>query len=83
MMFCHRPLVLVRSTAVTPTLLALIVMLMVPPLSPAMELKIVGNQIILSGPVVGDEPEKDQSLWAARPRRAKTDPPCRLPSAGA
>jgi len=67
MMFCHRPLVLVRSTAVTPTLLALIVMLMVPPLSPAMELKIVGNQIILSGPVVGDEPEKVREALASSP----------------
>jgi hypothetical protein len=28
----------------------------------AMELKIVGNQIILSGPVVGDEPEKRMIL---------------------
>src|SRR5580700_5624007 len=47
----------VRRAAAT-TLFALIAMLMVPTRAPAMELKIVGNQLILSGPVVGDEPEK-------------------------
>jgi hypothetical protein len=49
------------------TLLALIVTLMAPPQSPAMELKIVGNQIILSGPVVGDEPEKVREALASSP----------------
>jgi hypothetical protein len=33
----------------------------------AMELKIVGNQIILSGPVVGDEPEKVREALASSP----------------
>jgi hypothetical protein len=32
-----------------------------------MELKIVGNQIILSGPVVGDEPEKVRQAFASSP----------------
>ena len=32
-----------------------------------MELKIVGNQIILSGPVVGDEPEKVREALANSP----------------
>src|ERR1700747_1628680 len=49
---------LVRRAAVTATLFALIAMLMVPTRAPAMELKIVGNQLILSGPVVGDEAGK-------------------------
>jgi hypothetical protein len=33
----------------------------------AMELKIVGNQIILSGPVVGDEPGKVREALASTP----------------
>ena len=56
-MFYRYSLMLVRSAAVTATLFALIVMLMVPTRAPAMELKIVGNQLILSGPVAGDEPD--------------------------
>jgi hypothetical protein len=34
---------------------------------PAMELKIVGNQIILSGPVVGDEPGQVREALASSP----------------
>ena len=33
----------------------------------AMELKVVGNQLILSGPVVGDEPEKVREALASSP----------------
>ena len=53
-MFCRDLLTLVRTAA----LCALIVILLVPTRALAMELKIVGNQLILSGPVVGDEPGK-------------------------
>jgi hypothetical protein len=35
--------------------------------APAMELKIVGNLIILSGPVVGDEPKKVREALASSP----------------
>ena len=48
MMFCRCSLKLVRTAA----LCAPIVILLVPTRALAMELKIVGNQIILSGPVV-------------------------------
>jgi hypothetical protein len=41
-----------RRAAVTATLFAFIAILIVPTRAPAMELKIVGNQLILSGPVV-------------------------------
>ena len=58
---------LVRRAAVTATLFALIVILMVPTRAPAMELKIVGNQLILSGPVVGDEPGKVREALAGSP----------------
>jgi hypothetical protein len=58
---------LVRRAAVTATLFALIAMLMVPTPAPAMELKIVGNQLILSGPVVGDEPGKVREALASSP----------------
>jgi hypothetical protein len=58
---------LVRRAAVTPALFALIAMLMVPTRAPAMELKIVGNQLILSGPVVGDEPGKVREALASSP----------------
>ena len=57
---------LVRRAAAT-TLFALIAMLMVPTRAPAMELKIVGNQLILSGPVVGDEPGKVREALASSP----------------
>jgi hypothetical protein len=58
---------LVRRAAVTATLFALIAMLMVPTRAPMMELKIVGNQLILSGPVVGDEPGKVREALASSP----------------
>jgi hypothetical protein len=38
-----------------------------PTRAPAMELKIVGNQVILSGPVVGDETEKVREAFASSP----------------
>ena len=63
MMFCRDLLTLVRPGA----LCALIVILLVPALALAMELKIVGNQLILSGPVIGDEPGKFEKLSQARP----------------
>src|ERR1700730_9219651 len=51
----------------TATLFALIVILMVPTRAPAMELKIVGNQLFLSGPVVSDEPGKVREALASSP----------------
>ena len=56
MMFYPYALKLLRRAAVTAALFALIVILMVPTRASAMKLKIVGSQLILSGPVVGDEP---------------------------
>jgi hypothetical protein len=67
MMFYPYSLTLIRTVAVTATLFALIVILMVPTRAPAMELKIVGNQLILSGPVVGDEPGKVREALASWP----------------
>jgi hypothetical protein len=67
-MFYRYSLMLVRSAAVTSTLFALIAILMVPTRAPAMELKIVGNQLFLSGPVVGDEPGKVREALASSPR---------------
>ena len=58
---------LVRRAAVTAALFASIAMPMVPTRAPAMELKIVGNQLILSGPVVGDEPDKVREALASSP----------------
>jgi hypothetical protein len=56
----------VRGTATA--LLILIMMLeFLPTRAPAMELKIGGNQIILSGPVVGDEPEKVREALVSSP----------------
>jgi hypothetical protein len=54
-------------TAVTAALFALIVILLVPTRALAMELKIVGNQLILSGPVAGDEPDKVREALASSP----------------
>jgi len=67
MMFYPYSLMLVRRAAVTATLFALIVILMVPTRALAMELKIVGDQLILSGPVVGDEPDKVREALASSP----------------
>ena len=60
-------LMLDRRAAVTATLFAFIAILIVPTRAPAMELKIVGNQLILSGPVVGDEPDKVREALASSP----------------
>ena len=48
-----------------PAALLLIVMLTLSPTAPAMELKVVGNQIILTGPVLGDEPGKVREALAS------------------
>jgi len=55
-----------RSTGLAAILL-LITSAFLPMRSLAMELKIVGNQIILSGPVVGDEPGKIREALANTP----------------
>jgi hypothetical protein len=55
---------MVRRASVTAVLLALVGILMVPTRAQAMEVKIVGNQLILSGPVVGDEPGKIRDALA-------------------
>ena len=52
---------------VTAILFALIIILMMPTQAAAMELKVVGNQLILSGPVVGDEPDKVREALASSP----------------
>src|SRR5215468_1308290 len=50
------------------TALPLVMMSTFSPRQPlAMELKIVGNQIILSGPVVGDEPDKVKEALVSSP----------------
>src|SRR5260370_34968087 len=67
MMLGGLSLSLVRSAALTTILCALIVMRVVPAQALGMELKIVGNQLILSGPVVGDEPGKVRDALASAP----------------
>jgi hypothetical protein len=67
MMFYPYLLMLVRRAAVTATLFAFIAILIVPTWAPAMELRIVGNQLILSGPVFGDEPGKVREALASSP----------------
>src|ERR1700732_4811829 len=74
MMFYPYSLTLIRTVAVTATLFALIVILMVPTRAPAMELRIVGNQLILSGPVVGDEPGKVREALASSPGHRHRNP---------
>lgn len=66
-MLCRCSLTLVRSAALTAILFSLIAMLMVPAQTLGMELKVVGNQLILSGPVAGDEPEKVRDVLAGSP----------------
>jgi hypothetical protein len=56
----------VRRTA-TALLILIMILGFLPTRAPGMELKIVGNQIILSGPVVGDEPEKVREALANSP----------------
>jgi hypothetical protein len=65
-MVCRYLLGLVRRTATPATLFTLTVTLVVGQ-APGMELKIVGNQLILSGPVAGDEPEKVREALASSP----------------
>jgi hypothetical protein len=58
--------ILTRSPGLAATLLVITSAFL--PMRPlAMELKIVGNQIILSGPVVGDEPSKIREALANTP----------------
>ena len=57
-MFYPYALTLVRRAEVIAALFALTAILMMPTRALAMELKVVGSQLILSGPVVGDEPGK-------------------------
>jgi hypothetical protein len=52
----------------TTTLFALTLMVLLPARTLGMELKVVGNQLILSGGVVGDEPEKVLEVLANSPR---------------
>ena len=61
-----RAAILARGTALAAFLLVVMSMFS-PTRAPAMELKIVGNQIILSGPVVGNEPGKVQEALASSP----------------
>ena len=65
-MFCLLPL-LVRKMGLATTLFAVTLIALMPARTLGMELKIVGNQIILSGPVVGDEPEKVREALANSP----------------
>ena len=58
---------LLRKTASAAILVTLIATLMVVASALGMELKIVGNQLILSGPVAGDEPEKVREALASSP----------------
>jgi hypothetical protein len=66
-MLCRCSLTLVRSKALITILFALIVMLMVPAQALGMGLKVVGNQLILSGSVLGDEPGKVRDALATSP----------------
>jgi hypothetical protein len=63
----HYLLTLVRKAMVTATLFSLTVASLVPAQALGMELKVKGNQIILSGPVVGDEPGKVREVLASSP----------------
>jgi hypothetical protein len=49
------------------SLFALMLMSLMPARTLGMELKVVGNQLILSGRVVGDEPEKVREALASSP----------------
>lgn len=52
---------------IAPAFLLTAILVFLPTWSLAMELKIVGNQMILSGPVVGDEPDKVRAALAKTP----------------
>ena len=56
----------VRGTA-TALLILIMVLECLPTRAPGMELKAVGNQLILSGGVVGDEPEKVREALVSSP----------------
>ena len=58
---------LIRRMGLAAILLALIVMALIPTQSFGMELKVAGTQLILSGPVVGDEPGKVREALASSP----------------
>ena len=58
---------LVRGMGLATSLFALMLMSLMPARSLGMELKVVGNQLILSGGVVGDEPEKVREALANSP----------------
>jgi hypothetical protein len=62
----HYSVTLARSTALA-ALLLVVMSMFSPTRVLAMELKIVGNQLILSGSVVGDEPEKVREALASSP----------------
>src|SRR2546423_13142737 len=65
-MFCLLP-ILVRGMGLATSLFALMLMSLMPARSLGMELKVVGNQLILSGGVVGDEPEKVREAFPSSP----------------
>ena len=65
-MFCLLP-ILVRGMGLATSLFALMLMSLMPARSLGMELKVVGNQLILSGRVVGDEAEKVREAFASSP----------------
>jgi hypothetical protein len=58
---------LIRRIGLVAILLAVIVMALIPTQSFGMELKVAGTQLILSGPVVGDEPGKVREALASSP----------------
>jgi hypothetical protein len=58
---------LIRRMGLAAILLALIVMALISTQSFGMELKVAGTQLILSGPVVGDEPGKVREALASSP----------------
>jgi hypothetical protein len=63
----HNVPTLIRRMGLAGILLALIVMALIPTQSFGMELKVAGTQLILSGPVVGDEPGKVREALASSP----------------
>ena len=65
-MFC-RLRTPVRGMGLATTLFALTLMAVMPARTLGMELKVVGNQLILTGRVVGDEPEKVREALARSP----------------
>src|SRR5260370_21319186 len=67
MMLCRCSLTLVRSAALTTILCGLIVMRVGAAQALGVELKLVENQLILSGSEVGDEPGKVRDALASAP----------------